>query len=64
MKKDTENQTTCWQPICMSIGVGLGMLIGSLCGQIPIGMSIGIGLGLAVGGVIDHMKKNDKREGD
>ena len=61
MKKDTENQRVRWMPICMSIGVGLGMLIGSLCGQMPAGMSIGIGFGLAVGGMIDHMdRKNDK----
>lgn len=60
MKKNSENQSVYWMPICMSIGIGAGMLIGSACGQIPAGLSIGIGFGLAIGGVVDHIgrKKN------
>ena len=60
MKKEDQNQKMIWMPICMSIGIGAGMLIGSACGQIPAGLSIGIGFGLAIGGVVDHIsrKKN------
>ena len=58
--KNEENKTH-YQPICMSIGIGLGMAIGSAFGQLTTGMCIGIGLGLAVGGMIDHMK-NKKEE--
>lgn len=56
-----EKHTVYYQPICMSIGVGLGMAIGAAFDQLSAGMSIGIGLGLAVGGMIDYMK-NKKEE--
>ena len=60
MKKEDQTQKMIWTPVCMSIGIGAGMLIGSACGQLPAGLSIGIGFGLAIGGVIDHVgrKKN------
>ena len=60
MKKEDQNQRVIWTPVCMSIGIGAGMLIGSACGQIPAGLCAGIGFGLAIGGVIDHIgrKKN------
>jgi len=45
----------------MSIGIGTGMMLGSLSGQIPAGLCIGIGFGLAVGGIMDRIsrKNND-----
>lgn len=57
MKKE---EKVVWTPICMSIGVGLGMLIGSACGQLPEGLCVGIGFGLAIGSAIDRIsrKKN------
>ena len=58
--KNEENKVR-YQPICMSIGIGLGMAIGSAFGQLTTGMCIGLGLGLAVGGMIDHIK-NRKAE--
>jgi len=57
MKKQ-ENKVH-YQPICMSIGIGLGMAIGAAFDQLPAGMCIGIGLGLAVGGVIDHCRNKE-----
>ena len=60
MKKEDQNQRMIWTPVCMSIGIGAGMLIGSVCGQMPARMSIGIGFGLAVGGVIDHIIRKSK----
>lgn len=55
-----KNEKIIWTPICMSVGIGLGMLIGSLCGQIPAGLCTGIGFGLVSGVVIDRIsrKKN------
>lgn len=50
-----------YQPICMSIGIGLGMAIGAAFDQLTSGMCIGIGLGLAVGGVIDYVKNKKEK---
>ncbi len=60
MKKEDQTQKMIWTPVCMSIGIGVGMLIGSACGQIPAGLSIGIGFGLAIGGVVDHISRKSK----
>ena len=62
MKDKKENSKTLWTPVCMSIGVGIGMAIGAPLGQLPAGLSIGIGFGLAVGGVLDRIsRKNNDR---
>ena len=53
-----EETKVFWMPVCMSIGIGLGMLIGSVCGNIPAGMSIGVGLGLSVGIIADRITRN------
>ena len=60
MKKEDQTQKMIWTPVCMSIGIGAGMLIGSACGQLPAGLSIGIGFGLAIGGVVDHISRKSK----
>ena len=57
--KNEENKMRC-QPICMAVGIGLGMAVGAVFDKLPIGMSIGVGLGLAVGGIMDHIRNKEK----
>ena len=57
MKKE---QKMIWTPVCMSIGVGLGMAFGAPSGQLPAGLCIGIGFGLAVGGIIDRVSRKNE----
>ena len=59
MKDKQENSNVLWTPVCMSIGIGVGMAIGSSVGQMPAGLSIGIGFGLAVGGILDRISKKN-----
>ena len=58
MKKE-ENKVR-YQPVFMSIGIGVGMAIGAAFDKLPIGMSIGVGLGLAVGGIVDYIRNKEK----
>ena len=45
----------------MSVGIGLGILAGSVSGQIPAELCMDVGLGLAVGGMTDRFsRKKDK----
>lgn len=59
MKNETGSSKTLWMPVCMSIGIGLGLAIGAPTGQTPACLSIGIGLGLAVGGILDRISKKN-----
>ena len=59
MSGEGKNQKMLWTPVCMCVGIGLGMLGGSLSGQMPAGLCAGIGVGLAAGGIIDRIiRKN------
>ena len=46
-----------WQPLCMCIGCGLGLLIGALTGNMGAGLLIGVAAGSSVGILIDHRKR-------
>ncbi len=59
-KKD--GQRTHYLPLGMSIGIGIGMLVGAMTEQIAIGVCIGIGLGMSAGAVIDRIVNRDKPE--
>ena len=61
--KNPENNVH-YLPICMSIGISIGLAIGAGIDNIPIGMSIGLGLGMCVGGIIDaaNRRKAEKSE--
>ncbi len=63
--KNPENNVH-YLPICMSIGISIGLAIGAGIDNIPIGMSIGLGLGMCVGGVIDaaNRRKVEKESDD
>lgn len=50
-----EEKKVFWMPVCMSIGIGLGMTIGSMNGKLQEGMAIGVGFGLAVGVMLDRI---------
>ena len=54
-------QTTHWLPICMCMGLSIGMAIGSLMDNISIGMCMGISLGMAVGSLIDHTQRKSSQ---
>ena len=55
MNKQNQDQTH-YLPLCMSIGISLGVAIGAAVEQLPIGTSMGVGVGLCVGAVIDHVR--------
>ena len=59
-RKEEQSGKVFWMPICMSIGVGLGMLFGAISGQLPAGMCIGIGLGLSVGVILDRISRKNR----
>ena len=63
--KNPENNVH-YLPICMSIGISLGLAIGAAANNIPIGMSIGCGIGVCVGGIVDaiNRSKAEKAEKD
>ena len=62
MKQCKEEQAgkVFWMPICMTIGVGLGMLFGATGSQLPAGMCIGVGLGLSVGVILDRISRKNR----
>ena len=61
-EENKEESQVTWLPICMCLGVSLGMAAGSLFfDNMSIGMCLGISLGVAVGSVIDAKnRKEDK----
>jgi len=61
MKAD---QKMIWTPVCMSIGIGLGMLIGSVHGQLPAGLCVSGGLGLVVGVIADRISGDSNELGE
>ncbi len=57
-----EESQVMWLPICMCLGVSLGMAFGSLFfDNMSIGMCFGISLGVAVGSIIDAKNRNDDK---
>ncbi len=63
MKDKQENSKVFWMPVCMSIGIGVGIAIGAPMEHLPAGLCIGIGFGLAVGGILDRITKK-KHDGN
>ena len=55
--KNPENNVH-YLPICMSIGISLGLAIGAAANNIPIGMTIGCGIGVCVGGIVDAINRS------
>lgn len=53
-KENNEKNQMLWMPICMCLGLSIGMSVGSLLfDNIPMGMCIGVALGVTVGSAID-----------
>ena len=56
--KNKENAPMMWMPICMCLGLSIGMSLGRLIfDNTSIGMCVGISLGVAVGSAIDAKNK-------
>ncbi len=55
-KKDSGNQVQ-FLPICMSIGVSLGVAIGAALDNIGVWMCIGVSVGVGLGATIDASKR-------
>ena len=59
-EENKEESQVTWMPICMCLGISIGMGIGSLVfDNMSIGMCVGISLGVAVGSVIDAKNRKD-----
>ena len=64
-EENKEESQVTWLPICMCLGLSIGMGIGSLLfDNMAIGMCMGMSLGVAVGSVIDAKNRADKGNPD
>ena len=62
MKNSKNGDKTYYLPICMSIGLSIGVAIGAGFDSIPMGMCFGMAIGVCVGSALDA--KNRKAEND
>ena len=51
--KQPENKTY-YMPICMCIGISLGMTMGSIYDNMLVGMCIGLAIGVGIGALLDN----------
>ena len=69
-KENQEKSQMTWMPICMCLGLSIGMSLGSLMfDNMSLGMCMGISLGVAVGSIIDannsaKNRKDSEHSGD
>lgn len=62
-KENKEENQVMWMPICMCLGVSIGMCIGGfIFDNMPIGMCMGISLGVAVGSIIDAKNRANNEQ--
>ena len=54
--KNSDNQVM-FMPICMSIGISVGMAIGAALDNIPVWMCIGLSIGVGLGAMVDAQNK-------
>lgn len=60
--ENKEESQVMWMPICMCLGLSIGMSLGGLIfDNMSIGMCIGMSLGVAVGSVIDAKNRANKK---
>ena len=60
MKNSKNGDKTYYLPICMSIGLSIGVAIGAGFDSIPMGMCFGMAIGVCVGSALDG--QNRKKE--
>ena len=64
MKEKNSDNQMMYMPICMSIGISVGMAIGAALDNIPEWMCIGLSIGVGLGTVLDARNKAKKSSED
>ncbi|MBR5469598.1 MAG: hypothetical protein IKU78_03940 [Paludibacteraceae bacterium] len=64
-KKNSDENKVQYLPICMCLGLSVGMLIGNVVfDNISLGMCFGMGIGVFIGATLDAKNKNNKNDED
>ena len=60
-EQNNSDEKISFMPVCMSMGIAVGVAIGAACNNIPLWMCLGLAIGVGFGTAIDAGKK-DKDE--
>ncbi len=65
MSNKQNNNGILFLPLCISVGISFGLMIGAVCKNIPIGLCIGTAFGATAGGILSAivLSKNKKDTG-